>query len=680
MAFYQPSAIAQTSDHDQSPLVEIVGRRGDQALKIDRRTYQVTDNAHAQQSDTLQLLRGLPAVTITPDEHIMLLGNPQVRILVDERPVEGDALQYLRSLHGSDIERIEIITNPSAQYAAEGTGGIINIVLRKKRTDGLAGSTSSEVSSFGRAEGSGSFKYKKGKWTYEGEAQLTDGEVGHSTYSKLRSTQEYPGVPESVNSEIGAGSEHLLNVRLGAKITRSIDQRTSLGTQLFWGEFRTRARTDIQFRGLTSDFMSFDEEQRSREFATYRVLEFLFDRSGKREGESLKGTLRFFDNPEVRRDFDAEDSNGGSLRTSKPIHESAVNLKLDWTHRIGKSIILTAGLQSDYIRSHRGYLFSDSAARAGVPVIADSFSAVQRTSAVYATVQVPVGRWTMMPGLRFDDYDQRVESPSFLTTHLREPEVHPSLHVEHSLGKTLQLTLSYTNRIDRPYVGLLEPYDVVLDRETIQRGNPNLRDQQSDSFEADLHYRRGKLDAGVILYDRETRGLFSNRYSVAPSGSTVITQFNAGHKSDRGAEFDVNTPLLPRLKVTTSVNLFDSRTPIDPFAGASSLETFRYSANTTWEWTGKQRRSVPGDTAQVQLVYDNPHRDYQIRYSSTYSLTASFTHNLAKALSLTATADRIIVLRNDHVLDAPLVHEVYQRRERGPEVRLKLLKSFGSSR
>lgn len=680
MAFVQVSTIAQTNDQNQSALIEIIGRRGEQALKIDRRTYRVGDNAHAEQSDTFQLLRGLPAVTITPDQHIMLLGNPQVRILVDERPVEGDALQYLRTLHGSDIERIEIITNPSAQYAAEGTGGIINIVLRKKRTDGLAGSTSGEGSSFGRAEGSGSFKYKKGKWTYEVQAQGTDGQTSHSTYSKFRSTREYAGAPLTVNTETGNGSTDLLNVRLGGKITRAIDDRTNVATQIFWGEFKTHSRTDVQFRGLTSDFASFDEERRSSEFATYRVLELLLDRAGKREGESLKGTLRFFQNPRVRQDFDAEESNGGSLRTSNPIRESAINLKLDWTHRIGKSIILTTGVQSDEIRTHRDYLFSDAASAAGIsPVITNSFSAIQQTSAAYATIQVPIGTWTVMPGLRVDYYDQRIESPSHAATHRREPEAHPSLHVDQSFGKRWQLTLSYSNRIDRPYIGLLQPYDIVQDRVTILRGNPDLRDQQTDAFEANLHYRRGKLDAGMILYDRETGGLFSDRYTVAASGATVVTQINAGHKSDRGAEFDVNTPLLPRLKVTTSINLFDSRAPMDPLSGASSLATFRYSANTTLDWTGKQRHSVPGDTAQLQFIYDSPHRDYQVRYGGTYWLSASYTHNLSKTLSLTGMVDGIIPLRNNHVLDAPLVHETYDQRQRGPEVRIKLLKSFGSS-
>ncbi len=134
------SPVVIVAPGEDTATIEVVASRPDQAQKIDRRIYRVKDNAHAAQSDTLQLLRGLPAVVVTPDDQLLLLGSAGVTVLVDERRVQGDIIQYLRTLHGSDIERIEIITNPSAQFAAQGSGGIINIVLRRKRTDGVSGS------------------------------------------------------------------------------------------------------------------------------------------------------------------------------------------------------------------------------------------------------------------------------------------------------------------------------------------------------------------------------------------------------------------------------------------------------------------------------------------------------------------------------------------------------------
>src|SRR5258708_3976866 len=136
-------------------------------LKIDRRTYQVKQTPHSAQKDAVQLLRGLPAVTITPDDQILLLGSGNARIFIDGRPYSGDSRQYLRTLHGSDIERIEVITNPSAQYSAEGTAGIINFVLRHKQGEGTSGTAIAESSSRGGGYVDATVKTKHGKWTYE---------------------------------------------------------------------------------------------------------------------------------------------------------------------------------------------------------------------------------------------------------------------------------------------------------------------------------------------------------------------------------------------------------------------------------------------------------------------------------------------------------------------------------
>src|SRR6266700_233072 len=162
-----PPVVESQPADDQTGVIEIVGTRRDQAQKIDRQTYQVRDNPHSAQADAIQLIRGVPAVTVAPDDSINLLGSGNVTIFVDGRKYLGDAKQYLRTLHGSDIERIEIITNPSAQYSAEGTGGIINFVLRHKQGEGVSGTASAELSSIGHGNADATVKTKRGKWTYE---------------------------------------------------------------------------------------------------------------------------------------------------------------------------------------------------------------------------------------------------------------------------------------------------------------------------------------------------------------------------------------------------------------------------------------------------------------------------------------------------------------------------------
>src|SRR5438552_7906305 len=232
----EPPAVVQSSPTDeQTGVIEIVGTRRDQAQKIDRRTYRVKDNPHSAQAYSLQLLRGLPAVTVTPDDQIQLLGSGNVAIWIDGRPYQGNATQYLRTLHGSDIERIEVITNPSAQYSAEGAGGIINFVLRHKQGEGTSETASAQLSSLGRGDADATAKTKHGKWTYEFEAHGSAGSNGRSTYHKLRSVEATPGGAATVNTEDGSRRLPQAGGSAGAKITYELDARTSVSAKILAG-------------------------------------------------------------------------------------------------------------------------------------------------------------------------------------------------------------------------------------------------------------------------------------------------------------------------------------------------------------------------------------------------------------------------------------------------------------
>ena len=247
-----PPALVQPAQSDSQPdVIEIVGTRSQQAQKIDRRTYRVQENPHSAQKDSLQLLRGLPAVTITPDDEVQLLGSSGVTILVDGGPVHGDVRLYLKSLHGSDIERIEIITNPSAQYSSQGTSGIINFVLRKKKDDGLSGSVSDEVSSFGAVASVNAIKFKKGKWTYDAQAQAWHGGVLRSRYESLRTFELASGATPTVNTQEGRSAQRYDFGSLNGSVTYDLDGRTSLSGDLFGGTFAATSDTQPAWRGVT---------------------------------------------------------------------------------------------------------------------------------------------------------------------------------------------------------------------------------------------------------------------------------------------------------------------------------------------------------------------------------------------------------------------------------------------
>lgn len=669
-----PPAIVTPADDDR--IIEVVGTRSDQSQKIDRRTYRVKDNAQASQSDTLQLLRGLPAVVITPDDQILLLGSGSVTVLVDERPVQGDVTQYLRTLRGSDIERIEVITNPSAQYAAQGSGGIINIVLRRNRADGVTGSASLLASSQGRGEGSATVKAKRGKWSVEVQAQATVGRFAPTKIRTLR-TVEQPGGSTSINSATSDRSSRFANVYLSGKASYDLNPRTTLSLTATGGSTVFKSRSDTDYLGLTGDFDSFTANQRSRDRSSFRFGRLDFDHKGKVDGETLKANVSayaFGTHPLTIGQYD----NGGGYSLDSLARQKGISSKVDWVHPVGKSRILSLGAQIDYGAQSRSFESTDLSAGGVLQFAnADAFKTRDSTSAAYATYQLKLGKWTVMPGARLERFDRTITSPGRPSVAIHRTALFPSFHLDRPLGKKATMTVSYARRIDRPDPSRLRPYLTRRGPLTFERGNPGLRDQTTDSYELNLHYRHKKLDLGVILYDRETADLWDSSYVIDADGNSISTPVNVGHKSNRGAQIDLSLPLLRRVKGTASVNLFNSIVPYDTLSGTSRFSQFRYTANATLNWQGKDRAKRPGDIGQLQLEYDSPSRMFQFRSSASISANLSFTHNLSKTLAITASVNGIGSGRSRSRLVAPSIQERYDVRTRQPEVKLKLVKTFG---
>jgi outer membrane receptor for ferrienterochelin and colicin len=673
-----PAIVQPSTANDQSDVIEIVGTRAGQALKIDRRTYQVQQTPHTGQKDSIQLLRGLPAVTITPDDTIMLLGAPNVTIQIDGRPVSNpDIITYLRTLHGSDIERIEIITNPSAQYSAAGTGGIINFVLRKTREDGASGNASSELTSLGHGNLDANLKYKHGKWTYELGGGGRVGTGSRSTYDKLRSTEAAAGGTPTSNTEKGGGRTRGTEGQASAKITYELDPKTSVSAKVLAAAARDTGANYSHFIGLTPDFQSFSQRQRFTTTASYLLSELNLDHKGLKEGETLGGSLRLFDIPTQREVNNAAFSDGGTLSAEKLKHFLFLTGQVDWQHPMGKGQILSLGGKWDYSRMREGYRFSSIGSEGLLGTeAADRFRGVENNLAAYATFQQPIGGWTVMPGLRIERNSRAVTSPGHSDVRIARTDLFPTLHVEKPLTKTLDLTFSYSKRIDRPQLNDLRPYPIVQDVITFKTGNPRLKNQSTASYEINLHYHRNKSDVGVILYDRETSRLWNQDYS-AVNGVTVFTTVNAGRRRDRGAQIDLSAPIVQRIKLSSSLNFFDSRVPVATLGGSARDEIFRFTSNATLEWDGPDSGKRPGDVAQMQWIYSSAERDFQFRNFGWNWFSASYTHSFNRTVSVTGTLNYQAHIR--HRLLAPLVQEFYSER-RPVEFKIKLLKTFGSSK
>jgi outer membrane receptor for ferrienterochelin and colicin len=668
-----PTVVQPSQAESQADVIEVVATRSQQSQKIDRRTYRVQQNPHSAQKDSLQLLRGLPAVTITPDDKVELLGSPGVTILVDGGPVHGDSTLFLRTLHGSDIERIEIITNPSAQYSSQGSAGIINFVLKKKKEDGLSGSTSNEASNFGALTSGNTLKLKKGKWTYELQAQAWKGGKWRTRYETDRAALLAPAAAPTISRQVGRSELGFRFASLNGRVTYDIDKKTSISWLGFGGAFHQSGSDRSDWIGLTPDFQSFSERQRLRDDVSYIGSELSLNHRGKKEGETLQAFASVYGNPTQPNRVDGNFGDGDPYFIRKPNSLSGTWTKVDWNRPVGERSILSLGLE--WTLQWRGHDYEFT-----IPETIetfDRFKVRQSTANAWGTFQRSFGSWSFMPGVRLERLSRRITSPATPPVHVVRTSVFPTFHMQKPLSKTVNMTLSYSKRIARPGDDFLRPYPMVQNALSVSRGNPALRDQTTDALEANLHYHRKKLDGGVILYDRRTSRLWNTSYFVNSDGVTEVTWINAGHQRDRGAQFDVSLPLLPRVKGNASINLFASQVPVHGLSGDGTYESFRYTANATLEWATPDRGSRPGDVRQLQVQYSNPSRGFETRSSAYYSLNLSWTHSFSPTLSGTVAVNRIGSNRYRNYVTAPLLQSRTVTWMRGPEFRVKLVKTFG---
>ena len=473
----EPSRTVQvTLADDPSDVIEVVGTRANQSFKIDRRTYRVQQTPHSAQKDAVQLMRGLPAVSLTPDDQIMLLGSGNAKVFVDGRPYSGNSREYLRTLHGSDIERIEIITNPSAQYLSEGTAGIVNFVLRKKTGDGATGNASVEASSYRRILADSTIKYKHGRGTYELQGGGNVGALSRSTYHKRRSVEAVLVGPATVNTEDGGRVYEGTVGRLSAKVSYDVDPKTTVSAKLGGGGGHDNFTTDAAFRGLTSNFASFSEHQRLDSVADYFTGDFTLDHKGTKEGETINTAAQFYWSPKFRDITDTHASNASNFSFAQLNRSFTGHSQIDWTHPLRKDRILTLGGSWDITEKEQQYRFSSLGSDGSLGAnTQDQYNARTSTIAGYATFQQPVGRWAVVPGLRIEQSSRHIASPRLPDVATLRTNVFPTLHVKHTFKKQFDLTLSYSKRIDRVPLEYLRPYSAVEDVVTIFHGNPSRR-------------------------------------------------------------------------------------------------------------------------------------------------------------------------------------------------------------
>lgn len=606
-----------------------------QQSSIDRQTYLVRDTPEARSATTNDILERIPSVEVQADGTVRLVGAGTATILIDGRRV-ADPQTMLRNMTGNQIERIEVLTNPGAQFPAQGTGGIINIVTRRNTQNGLGGSATVSGGSYGSYDVRVSPTYGAGNWTFTGS-------VGHGRFEQQtrfeRDRFSLPG-PVLVSSEEGEqidqGRYYYGN---GSASYRPTDHRTfTLAGTLAHTDFsseRPSVLTAASLPGGSADVLSANEAN-----FNYRDLGLDYRGTTSRQGEALTASIKW---ARFSGDFDrafSTDPVGGPANLflqQQTMSDENWTGKVDYVRPFANAERLSVGAQL-VTTDNRLTQTAIGALPGGTPFVSSSIvDGSWFEYAAYATYQFEVAGFTIMPGVRVEGRNYDLGGTTGVPD-LKTTNVFPSLHTERQLAPWLTGTASYSRRITYPPIQLLNPALNFQDATTAQAGNPLLEPQFTDSYEVRLRGQVARHNLELTLFRRATDDIWSFRGEVNPDGVLVTRPFNFGAQALTGAEISARGPILEGLRYVLTANLSDQSLDQDAGGPLPSRHSATWSGTGQLEYRDGQDGRAGADRLNLTLRYFGPSDTGFTRVEAfglaTFTWSHAFTDRLSGVLTV----------------------------------------------
>lgn len=613
---------------------DIVVTAPPQQNSIDRQTYLVRDTAEARSATTLDILSRLPSVEVQADNTIRLVGAGSATVLIDGRRVTGDPATVLRNLQGAQIERIEVMTNPGAQFPAQGTGGIVNIVTRRNFQSGLGGSATATAGRFDTYDLRLAPTYGTGNWTFSGNAGYFRGEP-RTSYQRERFTIG-AGAPVLDSSEVGRERDpYRYIVANGSASYRPSDQQTiTLTGNAAHGDF-TQARSSL----LTAAVLpggSADQLSSRDTSVDFRELALDYRGTSARPGEALTASAKWGGFEQAGSSLLATDPAAAAptlFRQSSTLVERSGTLKADYVRPLGGVRRLSFGGQVVYTTDRLAQVQSgDLPFGTGSFAAASSIRGNYIEHAGYITFQFGLAGFTILPGIRVEgrEYDLRgtAGAPGLDTSH-----IFPSLHLERQLARWLTSDASYSRRVTYPAIQQLDPGTVYSDATNAFGGNPLLRPQLTDSFEAKLHATLIHHNLDLTIFRRTTDDIWSYRSDLAPEGVLVTRPFNFGTQSLTGGEVSARGPLLRGLRYVLSANVADQGLDRDGGGPLAARHNAAWSLTGQLEYKDGTDGRRGADRVNLTLRYSGANETGFTRFSAYATATATWSHAITDRLS-----------------------------------------------
>ena len=594
--------------------VNVVAEKSTYEMTLDKHVFNVGKDVANTAGNAIEVLENIPAVSVDVEGNVSLRGDDGVRILIDgkESGLSGMSTQdALRTLQGDMIERIEVITNPSVRYDAEGSAGIINIILKKDKRQGFNGAVNVRGGYPWMYGVSLSGNYRLKRWNLFASYGFNN---RRNIGGGVNQTKRY------VLDTIGEGSDMTFdtiftqltdqtterkmrrmghNVRVGADYYITDHDIVSAAFVYRYGKLETHPVVKYFDEYPLLGTSSYDE--RAEDYAEYEPMyevTFDYDKTFERKGRSLKANVRYFTNAETSSSDITEkvypDKNMEEVlsalyqKTSNDQSMRNLQASIDYVHPFLTKAQWEIGAKYTNRNINSLSTVTEKDSLGVYNPLSDycyDYEYKEQVAAIYTSVGNEWGRWSAQVGRRAEMTDIMTNLKGYAhdgtdSINGGKPyfDFFPSAHVNYSVNEFNQFQVSYTRRIRRPGFWQMSPFRSYNDNRNIRMGNPTLTPTYMDSYELGYIHFCDKASFNFTAYYRHGTNMIRS-YTYEDNGVFYSKPINFGKADDFGVEMVAQGQMTKWWNLNGNVNFFRSH-----FVGEINEKTYN---DATWMLFGR---------------------------------------------------------------------------------------------
>jgi outer membrane receptor protein involved in Fe transport len=559
------SKVEFSADQEVLESVEITVDKPVVTYEIDKKVVNVENMTTVVSATALEVLQNIPSITVDMDGKVRLRGSSGFTLLIDNKPANMDASDALQMIPASNIKDIEIITNPSAKYNAEGTAGIINIILKKDKLEGISTLINVNGGNFNNYGGDILVSVNKKKVKFNIGGNYKNANRYRDIY-QLRET-----IVNDATSVIEGEGEHRFfrtNYGVNTALEYTPNRKNTFSLGLNGNQRQYNAAANYFFTESLDGSLISSYENRERTLRQFYGLTisggYTLNIKGQKDHRlSLTGMYNYHDGNE---DAGTEyfDGNGefiGGNRATEIGPSRLMRYNLDYERPLKKGMKFKTGLQTDIGNNsddQDSYIYSDSLGRyERMDQFSTDVSYLQNVYAGYGILSGELKKLGYQIGIRGEYTDRDISiTTGNLKTAVNRMDWFPSAHFSYQLDKKNQFMANASRRIQRPRSWYLEPFITWEDPYTVRTGNADLLPEYIQSFELGYIRNIEKGSFSTELYFRNTNNIIERVQEVYTTNVILKRPVNAGTSKALGGEISYRKNIKKWWSLDFGTNIF----------------------------------------------------------------------------------------------------------------------------